>query len=62
MKNLFFSISGRIPMAAKKLHWMVMMAIIVAVLQGNYIAPETICDLCDLDFALQNIRDVLPRV
>ena len=55
MKNLFFSISGRIPMAAKKLHWMVMMAIIGAVLQGNYIAPETICDLYDLDFALQNI-------
>ena len=62
MKNLFFSISGRIPMAAKGLHWIVMLAIIGSVFLRDYVYPEFLSRLCDLDFALQNIRDVLPRV
>ena len=62
MKNLFFSISGRIPMAAKKLHLIVMLAIIGSVLLGNDVNPAFLSRLCDWDFSLQNIRDALPRV
>ena len=39
MKIVFFSISGMVPTAAKKLHWIVMLTIIGSVILGNDVNP-----------------------
>ena len=47
-------------MAANMIHWIVMMAIILSVLQGNAVDPVFLSYLCDWDFLLQSLQGVSP--